>query len=102
MLFFFSKAAAAPQVTREVMGQVILLCVEENPPTSQMCQAMKYVMDDSSEPISLRVLAASILASQSGDYYHEILSVFASCLNQDWASWIDQAKQSGITPGPVI
>lgn len=101
MLFFFSKDTGAPQITREVMGQVILLCVEENHPTSQICQVMKSVLDDSSEPITLRVLAASILVSQSSEHYH-ILSVLASCLNQDWNSWMIQANQLGTTLGPVI
>jgi hypothetical protein len=95
ILFFFTKETAAPQATREVMGQVILLCFEDNQPTPQVYQVMKSVMNDPSESISLRVLAASIVA-QSGDCISDILLVFELCLNQDWKSWVDQAKQPEI------
>jgi hypothetical protein len=101
LLFFFSKENAAPQVTREVMGQVILLCVEDNQPTAHVFEVMKSVMNDPSESISLRVLAASVFA-QSGDLMPDVLAVFQLCLNQDWKSWFDQAKQPGLVSGQVI
>ena len=101
LLFFFSKETGAPQVTREVMGQVILLCVEDNQPTAHVFEVMKSVMNDPSESISLRVLAASVFA-RNGDFWSDILVVFQLCLNQDWKSWFDQAKQPGIVSGQVI
>ena len=101
LLFFFRKETNASRTTREVMGQVILLCVDELTPSSQICVEMKAIVDDVSEPLNLRVIAASVLAHLD-EYFYDIFPTLTSVLNQDWLAWINQINQVGSTPIPIV
>ena len=101
LLMLFKKTTGAPQLTREVIGQVILLCVDENSPSIPICDEMRAVLDDSSEDMSTKILAASIL-SYSNDYFYSVLPILSSCIDGDWESWMKQAQELAINSVNVL